>query len=150
MCNPHISGQTEAARNAGYSAARAAITATELMRKPEIVREIERQRAAKFGTQIEVIEQKAKSGEVSRESLSHECDEVIEQCTTAGAGAWQTQGRLKAIELKAKLNGLLTDKVEVGLNDKLVEILESARRRSGLAELPPVPAIEGELSAGAN
>jgi hypothetical protein len=31
-----------------------------------------------------------------------------------------------------------------------VEILESARKRSGLAELPPVPTIEGELSARAN
>ena len=151
MCDPYCKGQTEAARRAGYTGGRAAITATELMRKPEIIREIERQRAAKFGAQIEAIERKAKTGEVSRESLCHECDEVIEECKTGGAGSWQMQNRLKAIELKAKLNGLLTDKVEVGLSDKIMQILESARRRSGITSLPPAPEpIEGEMSARAN
>jgi phage terminase small subunit len=142
--------QSEIARKAGYSVKRAKVTGHELMRDPEILREIDRIKAAQMSAATGAIEVKAKTGEVSRESLSHECDEVIEQCTTAGAGAWQTQGRLKAIELKAKLNGLLTDKVEVGLNDKLMEILEGARKRSGLTALPPVPAIEGEMSAGAN
>ena len=60
------------------------------------------------------------------------------------------QSRLKAIELKAKLYGLLTEKVELGLDDKLVELLESGRKRAGLTPPAPVPFIKGELLAGSN
>lgn len=62
MIDPYLSGQTEAARRAGFSGKRAAATATELMRKPEIVREIDRLKAKKMEVAIGVVEQKAKGG----------------------------------------------------------------------------------------
>jgi len=116
------------------------------MRNPDIVREIDRQTANKLGG----IEAQAKSKEVSRESLCQQCDEVIEQCTSAGPGSWQMQSRLKAIELKAKLYGLLTEKVELGLDDKLVELLESGRKRVGIVAVSAEPVIKGELIGAAN
>ena len=150
FCSDQTCGKAEAARRAGFSHKRAAITACELMKDPEIKQEIERQLANK----LVGIETRSKRGEVTRESLSEQCDEVIEQCTTAGAGAWQMQSRLKAIELKAKLHGLLTEKVEFGLDEKVMELLQAGRKRAGLTAtaplLPPAkPPIEGELS-GAN
>jgi phage terminase small subunit len=140
-------GQAAAARKAGYSVKRAKTAAWELMRNPEIKREIDRRLAAKLGG----IEVRAKSGEVTTESLCQDCDEVIEQCKEAGPGAWQMQSRLKAIELKAKLSGLLTEKIEFGLDEKLMELLEAGRKRAGLISLPAAPpAIEGEAIATAN
>jgi len=143
--NPTIQ-KAEAARRAGYSIKRAKSAAYELWRNPDIKLEIERQLGNKQGR----IETQATSKEVSRESLCQQCDEVIEQCTGAGPGAWQMQSRLKAIELKAKLYGLLSEKVELGLDDKLIELLESGRRRSGLTPPPLIPVIKGELIAGSN
>jgi phage terminase small subunit len=144
-CEDPKLGQADAARKAGFSVKRAKITAHELMRNPDVKREIDRQLANKF----QVIETKAKTGEVTRESLCQECDEVIEQCTAAGAGAWQMQSRLKAIELKAKLHGLMTEKVEFGLDEKLMELLEAGRKRAGLIPTLPAapPPLEGELIA---
>ena len=143
--NPKLT-QSEVARAAGYSIRRAKSAGYELMRNPDIVREIDRQTANKLGG----IEAQAKSKEVSRESLCQQCDEVIEQCTSAGPGSWQMQSRLKAIELKAKLYGLLTEKVELGLDDKLVELLESGRKRVGIVAVSAEPVIKGELIGAAN
>jgi len=145
-CEDPKLGQTEAARKAGYSVNRAKQAGYDLMRHPDVKLEIERQLANKLGH----IETQAKSKEVSRESLCQQCDEVIEQCTGAGPGAWQMQNRLKAIELKAKLYGLLSEEVELGLDDKLVELLESGRRRSGLTPIQTLPVVKGELIAGSN
>ena len=142
-------GKAEAACRAGFSKARAAVTACELMKNAEVKREIDRQ----FANKLQLIETKVKTGEVTRESLCQECDEVIEQCTTAGAGAWQMQSRLKAVELKAKLHGLLTEKIEFGADEKLMELLEAGRKRAGLISPPLPPAatpIEGELIAAAD
>jgi hypothetical protein len=145
--DPRLS-QAEAARKAGFSIARAKITGHELMRNPEVKREIDRQLAGK----LERIETQVKTGEVTRESLCGQLDAIVEECTSAGAGAWQMQNRVKAIELKAKLYGLLTEKVELGLDEKLIELLEAGRKRAGLVPIAPATVIEtsikGELVAG--
>ena len=150
--NPKL-GQADAARKAGCSIKRAKTTAYEWMRDPDVKLEIERQLAAKLGQ----IETRAKTGEVNRESLCQQCDDIIEECTRQGAGAWQMQSRLKAIELKAKLYGLLTEKVEVGMDEKLIELLEAGRKRAGLPNAGPAPFVPatvvleapaGELNAG--
>jgi phage terminase small subunit len=150
--HPLCQGQADAARKAGFSIKRAKVTAAELMRNPEVKQEIDRRLAAKVAT----VETRAKDKKVNRESLCAQCNEVIEKCTQAGAGAWQMQSRLKAIELKAKLHGLLTEKVELGLDEKLIQLLEAGRKRVGLPPKnePPIapavvvePAIKGELIA---
>ena len=142
---------TEAARQAGFGYARAKQTAYELLhRDADVMREVERRLANKCDLKVEGIAKAAKSGEVSRESLCQQCDELIEECRLAGAGSWQMQTRLKAIEMKAKLYGLLSEKVELGLDDKLVELLESGRKRSGITPAQPAPVIKGELIAGLN
>jgi len=149
-CEDPKMGQADAARKAGYSIKRAKQAAYELMRDVDVKREIERQQAAKYDASVEVIAKAAKNSAVSRGSLCQQCDEVIEQCTSAGPGSWQMQSRLKAIELKAKLYGLLTEKVELGLDDKLVELLESGRKRAGIVAVSAEPVIKGELIGAAN
>jgi hypothetical protein len=114
------------------------------------LREVERRLANKLENKLAAIETRAKSKEVSRESLCQECDELIEECKTQGAGAYQMQTRLKALEFKAKLYGLMSEKVELGLDDKLIQLLESGRRRSGLTPIQTLPVIKGELIAGSN
>ena len=148
--NPQIT-QKYAAVKAGYSVKRAKQAAYELMRDPDVKREIDRQLANKLENKLATIETRAKSKEVSRESLCQDCDELIDECKTQGAGAYQMQTRLKAIELKAKLYGLLSEKVELGLDDKLIELLESGRKRSGLTPaIDAIPVIKGELVGASN
>ena len=142
---------TEAAKQAGYAIGRAKQTAYELLhRDADVMREVERRLANKYEAKAEGIAKAANAPGVSRESLCKECDQLIEECTSAGpsVGAWNTRGKM--IELKAKLYGLLSEKVELGLDDKLIQLLESGRRRSGLTPLTPIPVIKGELLAGNN
>lgn len=150
-CGDPKIGQAEAARKAGCSFQRAKQTAYDWMRDPEVKREIDRQLALRVDRKLDRIETQAKNPEVNRESLCQQCDELIEECRVNGAGAWQMQTRLKAIELKAKLFGLLTEKVELGLDDKLVELLESGRKRAGIVTVvPEKPLIKGELLGAEN
>jgi phage terminase small subunit len=132
VTNPGIS-RKEAAIRAGCSVKRASATASEWYRDPLIKREIDRQLAAKLGA----IEKKVTSGKVSAESLTQELDEIIEACKQAGPGAYQMQARLKAIELKAKLHGLLKEKVELDFGEKIIERLDAARKRAGIITITP-------------
>jgi phage terminase small subunit len=132
VTNPGISAK-EAAIRAGCSVKRASVTASEWKRDPLITREIDRRLAAKFGS----IEKKATSGKVTAASLTQELEEIITSCMEAGPGSWQMQWRLKAIELKAKLAGLLKEKVELDFGEKIIERLEAARKRSGIITITP-------------
>ena len=59
-------------------------------------------------------------------------------------GAWQAATRLKGYELLGKYLGIFTDKVEVGLDNKIIEQLEMGRRRAAGLMPPPAPDNEDE------
>jgi hypothetical protein len=79
-----------------------------------------------------------------------ELQDIIDAAKLAGAGAWQMSTRLKAVELQGKFLKMWTEKVEVGLDDALMERLLQGRKRAGLpTPEPPAPAalpvpLEGE------
>ena len=64
--NPKIE-PTEAARKAGYAVSRAKQTGYDLMRDPDVKREIDRQLANKYDAQVEGIAKAAKTGEEEEE-----------------------------------------------------------------------------------
>ncbi len=108
------------------------------MKNPEIQREIER----KLTKRLDKLE-------TTQESVLRELHAIIEAAKEAGAGHWQMQARLKATELLGKHLKMFTEKVEVGLDDALMEALLEGRKRAGLptpdsTALPPASG-EGEL-----
>src|SRR5690348_14209110 len=115
VSNPGVS-QKQAAINAGCSVKRASVTSSEWMRDPNIKREIERRLAAKLST----VEKKA-SAELTPETVIRDLDAIAEMCREAGPGAWQAATLVKVAELKGKYLKMFTDKVEVGLDDVLVQ-----------------------------
>lgn len=129
-------GQAEAARRAGYGAKRAKITSYELMRNPEIQREIERRMTRKL-SQVE----RSAGGAVTKESVLEDMAELEDSIKRAGIGAWQSAALLKIIEMRGKFLKMFTDRVELGVDDVLVEKLLEGRKRAGLAE-PQPPTIE--------
>ena len=124
-CSDPDLGKAEAARRAGYTKSRAQITACELMKNPEVQREIER----KLTKRIEKLE-------TTQESVLQELHSIIEAAKEAGAGHWQMQARLRATELLGKHLKMFTEKVEIGPNDALMELLLEGRKRAGMC--PPV------------
>ena len=141
-CEDPKRGQTQAAILAGASRKRAHVTASEWMHDPEVKLELKRQ----LNNRIDVIAGRIKSKNVTKESIYEQLDEVAEICTQAGtAGDRQTLVRI--IELKAKIAGLLKDKVEIGLDDKLMERLEAGRKRAGI-EQPKLPPESGPVIDG--
>ena len=136
VADPH-GNATQAAIRAGYGAKRARITACELMKNPEIREQIERQTTR----QLENLANKP----VTRQTVLSYIVETIERAAGAGAGAWQSAAILKGAELLGRHLGMFTDKIEVGLDAKLMERIDAARKRVGL---PPVyePAAETKHS----
>ena len=124
-CADPNTGKAEAARKAGFSKSRAHKTACDLMKNPEVQREIERH-----------LNSKVKSAEakpLTPETVIQDLDAIADMCRTAGAGAWQAATLVKVAELKGKYLKMFTDRVEVGPNDKLMELLLEGRRRAALA-----------------
>jgi hypothetical protein len=130
--NPEI-GKAEAARRAGYSKNRAQIRACELMKNPEVQREIERHLNGK----VKSVDAKP----LSPETVIQDLDDIANMCRSAGAGAWQAATLVKVAELKGKYLKMFTDKVEVGPNDALMELLLEGRKRAGLASPQIIPAL---------
>lgn len=147
VTNPGIS-QKEAAIRAGCSVKRASVTSSEWMHDPNIKREIDRRLAAKLGT----LEKKASSGKVTRESVLQDCAELEDTIKETGMGAWQAQALVKIIELRAKIGKLLTERVELGLDDVLIEKLMEGRKRASQARVieaqpvPELPAAEAQVA----
>jgi len=136
--------QKQAAINAGCSVKRAAVTSCEWMRDPNIKREIDRQLAAKLGA----IEKKA-SAELTPATVIEDLDDIAEMCKQAGPGAWQAATLVKVAELKGKYLKMFTDRVEVGLDDVLIQKLMEGRKRAS-AEPPVIEAqVVAELPAEA-
>jgi phage terminase small subunit len=136
--NPSI-GQTEAARRAGYTVKNAKVAGYELMRNPDVKREIDRQLANRFEGKVEAI---AKKEKLSPERVIQDLEEIEEMCKLAGPGAWQAATLVKVAELKGKYLKMWTEKVEVGADDKFTELLMAGRQRAFQTE-PPL--LEAEV-----
>lgn len=130
--NPQ-SGKAEAAFKAGYSKNRAAIRACELMKNPEVQREIERHLNGK----VKSVEARP----LTPETVIQDLDDIANMCKSAGAGAWQAATLVKVAELKGKYLKMFTDRVEVGPSDKLMELLLEGRKRAALA----APVVTAEI-----
>lgn len=140
---PTCAGQTDAARKAGFSVKRAKITAYELMRNPEVKREIDRRLLA--GKLQRIEGDVTAKRELTPESVIQDLDDIAEMCKTAGAGAWQVATLVKIAELKGKYLKMFTDRVEFAIDDKLIARLEAGRRNAGLQQLAPAT-VEGETA----
>jgi phage terminase small subunit len=128
--------QAEVARKAGYSIKRAKQAAYELMRDPDVKREIDRQLANKVD-RVEVV---AKAEKLTPERVIKDLEEIEEMCKLAGPGAWQASTLVKIAELKGKYLKMWTERIEVGVDEKLIARLEAGRRNAGLKVLEaPVP-----------
>jgi len=138
FCEDPKCGKAEAARRAGYSPKRAEITAIELMKHPEVLREIERR-----------VNKKVERVEVTDETVADGLLDVIEECMAAGPGAWQMTARLRALELLGKWKKMFTDRVEHGIDDALIEKLLEGRKRAGALRPEELKAeiVRGHLPA---
>jgi Terminase small subunit len=141
--NPKI-GQAEAARKAGYSVSRAKQAGYDLMRDPDVKREIDRQLANKID-RVEVV---AKQEKLTPERVIKDLEEIEEMCKLAGPGAWQASTLVKVVELKGKYLKMWTDRIELDIDEKLIARLESGRKKaalpSGAAQLPEAMEPERE------
>jgi len=131
---------TEAAKQAGFAYGRAKQTAYELLhRDADVMREVERRLANKYEAQIDRVEVLAKKEKLTPERVIQDIEEIEEMCKTAGPGAWQASTLVKVAELKGKYLKMWTERIEVGVDEKLIARLEAGRRNAGLKtpELPP-------------
>jgi phage terminase small subunit len=135
--NPNL-GQTAAAKAAGCGK-RAAITACEWMRRPEIISEI--QRRMQRGGNIAI---RRASNAVTTESVLQDMSDLEELIKKSGMGAWQSGALLKIIEMRGKYLKMFTDRVEVGMDDVLIQKLMEGRKRAFQDE---PPAIEAQVVA---
>jgi len=110
---------------AGYSKKRAAITACEFRRDPEFIAALERKQAK--------LAEKAERGALTDQEVINSVRDIDEECRAAGPIAAYLQIRLKCQELLAKTRGLFVERVEFGLDAKLMERIDAARRRVDLA-----------------
>ena len=146
-CADPTCGKAEAARKAGYSAKRARVTASELMRNLEVKGEIERRLERQVSDKVTRIETNSETQKLTPEVVIRDLDEVSEMCKLAGAGAWQAATLVKIAELKGKYLKMWTERVEFGLDEKLIAMLEAGRKRAGLNQ-PPM--LEGGGSEAGN
>jgi hypothetical protein len=112
-----------AAVRAGFSEKRARETASELLKDPEIKAALEHQLAKR----LEKLE-------ITEKTVLTDILAIRERCTEAGSGQWSLALRLKCNELLGRKLGLWKDKIEVGLDDALIQRLEAGRKR---VSLPP-------------
>jgi phage terminase small subunit len=110
-----------AAVRAGFSEKQARETASELLKDPEIKAAIEHQ----LMKRLEKIE-------INEKNVLLDILAARERCIEAGAGAWQTTGRLKCDELLGKYLKMWVERVEVGLEEELIQRLTAGRKRAGL------------------
>jgi hypothetical protein len=110
-----------AAVRAGFSQKRARETASELLKDPEIKAAMEHQ----LMKRLEKIE-------ITERTVLLDILGARERCIEAGSGAWQTAGRLKCDELLGKYLKMWVEKVEIGIDDALMERLVAGRKRAGL------------------
>src|SRR5215472_888147 len=113
---------SEAARKAGYSPRNAKRAGYLMMRDPEVTKLIAHKMESIF-----------RKFEVTAEAVIEDIVKAREGAIEAGNVAWAVAARLKCDELLGKHLGMFKDKVEIGVDEALIERLEAGRRRSGLA-----------------
>ena len=120
LSDPKCNG-TQAAIRAGFNEQRAKVTACELLKDPEIKAAIEQKR----NKRLEKLDIDANL--VLADILS-----TRDRCIEAGVGAWQIAARLKCDELLGRYLKLWTEKIELGADDALMDLLRAGRKRAGL------------------
>jgi hypothetical protein len=106
---------------AGYSANNAAGQAAALLGKQEIKDAIEYE-----------LQRHLRKLQVNAEMVISGIVESIDSAKRAGQGAWQIQAIQRGYELLGRYLGIFTERVEVGLDDKIMEQLALGRARAGL------------------
>lgn len=120
---------TEAAIKAGYSPKTAASQASELLKKPNISKEIDK-----------ILQKASENALVSAEYVIRSLKEVAERClqhkpvldyegNETGEYEFDSSGANKALELLGRNLKLFTDKVEVEASENLAEALAAAIKR---------------------
>jgi hypothetical protein len=110
---------TQAALRAGYRPSCARSEASKMLHDDEIQQAISDQ-LAKHLVKLQVNAEMVISGIV----------ESIDSAKRAGQGAWQMQAIQRGYELLGRYLGIFTDKIEVGVDDKIVQELERGRLRA--------------------
>jgi phage terminase small subunit len=116
---------SEAAIRAGFSEKRAKVTASELLKDPEVTAAIEHKRNQRLA-RLDIDANLVLAGLL----------ELRDRCIEAGAGSWQTAGLLKVYELLGRHLKMFTEKIEVGLDEELIKRLEAGRKRTALLVAP--------------
>jgi hypothetical protein len=96
---------------AGYSKARAAITACEFRRDPQFIAALERKQAK--------LADKAERGELTETEVINGIRDIDEECKPAGPIAAYLTIRLKAHEVLCKIRGMFIEKIEFGFGSEL-------------------------------
>jgi hypothetical protein len=134
FCQDPEQNAVAAAIKAGYSKARAPVTACELMHDAEILEAITnklRRRRWK-----ELAEAPPDKTPIDVAMIVRGIFATIEMADAAGAGAWQANTKVKCYELLGRHAGMFEDRLTVDLDDKLIDQLMLGRKRAaGL--LPP-------------
>jgi hypothetical protein len=126
----------------GYSPKRATITACELRRDPEFVAAIERR-------QLQALE-KLQRRDLTDQTVIDGILDIDAEAKSAGPVASFLQIRVKCHELLARVRGMLTERVQLGFDDELMEKLVEGRKRAGIegeqpGKIEEVPVLEGEV-----
>jgi Terminase small subunit len=125
LMDPERDGE-QAAIRAGASPDRAKRTAEELLEKPEIQAAIE-------GTLREIM----KPIELNTDSVLDGLVFNIKAARANGNDLWSLAEQRKTWELIGKHLGMFKDRLELGFDDKLIELLKSARARKALPKPEP-------------
>ena len=132
LMDPERDGE-QAAIRAGASPDRAKRTAEELLEKPEI-------QAAIDGTLRDIL----KPIELSSDSVLDGLVFNIKAARANGNDLWSLAEQRKTWELIGKHLGMFKERVELAFDEKLIELLKSARQRKALPK-PEPPVIDGTI-----
>ncbi len=132
--DPTCSNLESALLKAGYGAARVKITCSELRRNPDFLRAVERATVRRI--------EKLEKGPLTDEQVVDTIREIDEECKQAGAVATFLSLRLKCAELLCKIRGMFIERVELGLDEALIQRLEAGRKRAGLPPATEPPLAE--------
>jgi hypothetical protein len=127
--DPNISLE-DAIVKAGGSAKRAKITAAEYKRDPEFLQAVERKQA----NALAKLERK----DLTDADVINAIRDIDAEAALVGAVAGFLDIRLKCQNLLAKIRGMLVEKLEFGLDEKLIQAIEQGRKRAFLPEAETV------------
>jgi Terminase small subunit len=121
-CNGEI-----AAISAGYSKTRARQAAHECLKNEEVQALIERRQTP--------VLTKLETANVDDAFVLNGICALISRIETYGLGGWQAAALTKCYELLGRYRELFTERLELCVDDKIIERLEAARRRQEPPEL---------------